>query len=32
MKIREVITYKDYFDKFFEAQPLKVKDKINQGT
>ena len=28
MKVRQVITYKDYFDKFFAAQTLKVRDKI----
>jgi phage-related protein len=28
MKYREVITYKDYFAKFFEAQMPKVRDKI----
>ena len=28
MKAREVITYKEYFDEFFNAQPQKVRDKI----
>lgn len=28
MKIREVITYKSYFDEFFTKQPQKVRDKI----
>lgn len=28
MKQRTVITYKDYFDKFFAAQTQKVRDKI----
>lgn len=28
MKVREVITYKEYFDDFFKAQPQKVRDKI----
>lgn len=28
MKVREVITYKEYFDEFFNAQPQKVRDKI----
>ena len=28
MKVREVITYKEYFDDFFEKQPQKVRDKI----
>lgn len=28
MKIREVITYKGYFDEFFKKQPQKVRDKI----
>ena len=28
MKVREVITYKDYFDEFFKQQPQKVRDKI----
>lgn len=28
MKVREVITYKDYFDDFFSSQPQKVRDKI----
>lgn len=28
MKVREVITYKDYFDDFFKAQGQKVRDKI----
>lgn len=28
MKAREVITYKEYFDDFFNAQPQKVRDKI----
>ena len=28
MKYREVIIYKDYFEKFFKEQPQKVKDKI----
>ena len=27
-KVREVITYKEYFDEFFKGQPPKVKDKI----
>lgn len=28
MKVREVVTYKQYFDDFFKAQPQKVRDKI----
>lgn len=28
MKVREVVTYKEYFDEFFNAQPQKVRDKI----
>lgn len=28
MKVREVITYKSYFDEFFKNQPQKVRDKI----
>lgn len=28
MKVREVVTYKDYFDKFFGDQSQKVRDKI----
>lgn len=28
MKVREVITYKGYFDEFFKKQPQKVCDKI----
>lgn len=28
MKVREVITYKHYFDEFFKAQSTKVRDKI----
>lgn len=28
MKAREVITYKEYFDEFFNAQPQKIRDKI----
>ena len=28
MKAREVITYKENFDEFFNAQPQKVRDKI----
>lgn len=28
MKVREVITYKGYFDDFFKKQPQKVRDKI----
>lgn len=28
MKVREVITYKGYFDGFFKKQPQKVRDKI----
>ena len=28
MKVREVITYKEYFDDFFKKQPQKVRDKI----
>ncbi|MDH6342949.1 phage-related protein [Parabacteroides sp. PFB2-12] len=27
-KVREVITYKEHFDKFFVKQPQKVRDKI----
>lgn len=27
-RVREVITYKEYFDEFFKEQPPKVKDKI----
>jgi phage-related protein len=27
-KIREVIAYNDYFEKFLSAQPIKVQDKI----
>lgn len=28
MKVREVITYKQYFDDFFKAQTQRVRDKI----
>jgi phage-related protein len=28
MRVRVVVTYKDYFDKFFGSQNQKVKDKI----
>ena len=28
MKVREVITYKYYFEEFFKAQVPKVRDKI----
>ena len=28
MKVREVITYKHYFEEFFAAQNQKVRDKI----
>ncbi|MDE7160432.1 MAG: type II toxin-antitoxin system RelE/ParE family toxin [Muribaculaceae bacterium] len=28
MKVREVITYKHYFEDFFAQQPRKVQDKI----
>lgn len=28
MKVREVITYKEYFEEFFKKQSPKVKDKI----
>ena len=28
MKIREVVTYKHYFERFFTSQPQKVRDKI----
>ncbi|HIT15825.1 MAG TPA: type II toxin-antitoxin system RelE/ParE family toxin [Candidatus Avimuribaculum pullicola] len=28
MKVREVITYKEYFDDFFNTQTQKVRDKI----
>ena len=28
MKVREVITYKNYFDNFFKCQTQKVRDKI----
>lgn len=28
MKVREVITYKNYFDDFFKVQPRKIQDKI----
>lgn len=28
MKVREVVTYKEYFDDFFKAQPQKVRDKV----
>lgn len=28
MKVREVVTYKGYFDDFFKVQPQKVRDKI----
>lgn len=28
MKVRQVITYKGYFEDFFKEQPQKVKDKI----
>lgn len=28
MKVREVVTYKNYFDDFFKAQNQKVRDKI----
>lgn len=27
-KIRQVITYKSYFEDFFKEQPLKVRTKI----
>ena len=27
-KVRQVIQYKDYFEKFLLAQPIKVQDKI----
>lgn len=27
-KAREVVTYKDYFEEFFEKQSQKVRDKI----
>lgn len=27
MKVREVITYKNYFEDFFKEQPRKVQDK-----
>ena len=28
MKVREVVTYKGYFEEFFIAQPQRVRDKI----
>lgn len=28
MKVREVITFKNYFDDFFKEQPRKIQDKI----
>ena len=28
MKVREVISFKNYFDKFLKEQPKKVQDKI----
>lgn len=28
MKVREVITYKNYFEDFFKEQPRKVQDKL----
>jgi toxin-antitoxin system, toxin component, relE family len=28
MKVREVTTYKEYFDDFFKVQPQNVRDKI----
>lgn len=28
MKYRQVVTYKDYFEEFFEKQSRKVQDKI----
>ena len=28
MKVREVIAFKDYFEKFLAEQPKKVQDKI----
>lgn len=28
MKVREVISYKNYFEDFLKAQPTKVQDKI----
>ncbi len=28
MKYREVVVYKDYFERFFQEQPRKVQDKI----
>ena len=28
MKVREVVTYKNYFEDFFEQQTRKVQDKI----
>ncbi len=28
MRVREVITYKHYFDEFFKAQQQKIRDKI----
>ena len=28
MKVREVVTYKGYFEEFFTAQPQRVRDKI----
>lgn len=27
-KVREVVIYKEYFEKFFEKQNQKVRDKI----
>ena len=27
-KLREIITYKDYFSEFLKAQPLKIQEKI----
>lgn len=28
MKVREVVTFKDYFENFLREQPIKVQDKI----
>lgn len=28
MKVREVVTYKNYFEDFFKEQTRKVQDKI----
>lgn len=28
MKVREIIAYKDYFEHFLLAQPIKIQDKI----